>query len=90
MKSNLQNFDRKLGIANKREIMDKPRPCGCKGCRTCLICEKDYGISKNITIDKVRFSLLLKEICFYVIFCFRPMERTFIALGVIKHGQAGI
>ncbi|KAJ8924769.1 hypothetical protein NQ315_000922 [Exocentrus adspersus] len=24
--------------------MDKPRPCGCKGCRTCLICETQYEI----------------------------------------------
>ncbi|XP_044261340.1 alpha-ketoglutarate-dependent dioxygenase alkB homolog 4 [Tribolium madens] len=25
--------------------MDKPRPCGCKGCRTCLICESTFGLS---------------------------------------------
>ncbi|XP_018570128.1 alpha-ketoglutarate-dependent dioxygenase alkB homolog 4 [Anoplophora glabripennis] len=24
--------------------MDRPRPCGCKGCRTCLICEAEYKI----------------------------------------------
>lgn len=33
--------------------MDKPRPCGCKGCRTCLICEKEFGLSKSIDINKV-------------------------------------
>ncbi|XP_055713522.1 alpha-ketoglutarate-dependent dioxygenase alkB homolog 4 [Phlebotomus papatasi] len=27
--------------------MDYPRPCGCKGCRTCLLCEKEYGINKK-------------------------------------------
>lgn len=27
--------------------MDKPRPCGCKGRRTCLICELEYGINKT-------------------------------------------
>ncbi|RZC33816.1 hypothetical protein BDFB_003819 [Asbolus verrucosus] len=33
--------------------MNKPRPCGCKGCRTCLICEKNYGItSKNVDLEK--------------------------------------
>ncbi|XP_063930498.1 alpha-ketoglutarate-dependent dioxygenase alkB homolog 4 [Zophobas morio] len=33
--------------------MDKPRPCGCKGCRTCLICEKDYGLGvKNFPLRK--------------------------------------
>lgn len=24
--------------------MDYPRPCGCKGCRVCLLCEKEFGI----------------------------------------------
>lgn len=27
--------------------MTKPRPCGCKGCRTCLVCETQYGADKN-------------------------------------------
>lgn len=27
--------------------MDHPRPCGCKGCRVCLICENEYGITKK-------------------------------------------
>ncbi|XP_033229914.1 alpha-ketoglutarate-dependent dioxygenase alkB homolog 4 isoform X2 [Belonocnema kinseyi] len=26
--------------------MESVRPCGCKGIRTCLICEKEYSISK--------------------------------------------
>ncbi|XP_032513755.2 alpha-ketoglutarate-dependent dioxygenase alkB homolog 4 [Danaus plexippus] len=33
----------------------KPRPCGCKGCRTCLICETYYGAEelKNLVkLDK--------------------------------------
>lgn len=25
--------------------LNQTRPCGCKGCRTCLICEVSYGIS---------------------------------------------
>lgn len=33
--------------------MDTPRECGCKGCRTCLLCETKYGVSKDrMTIDK--------------------------------------
>ncbi|KAF5278080.1 hypothetical protein FQR65_LT03596 [Abscondita terminalis] len=35
--------------------MDKPRPCGCKGCRTCLVCEKEFGVinkSFNLSRDK--------------------------------------
>ncbi|XP_019873403.2 alpha-ketoglutarate-dependent dioxygenase alkB homolog 4 [Aethina tumida] len=31
--------------------MDQPRPCGCKGCRTCLLCEKDYDIIKESTLN---------------------------------------
>ncbi|KAJ9596707.1 hypothetical protein L9F63_012265 [Diploptera punctata] len=27
--------------------MDTTRPCGCKGIRTCLICEEEYGISQK-------------------------------------------
>ncbi|CAK1552577.1 unnamed protein product [Leptosia nina] len=33
----------------------KPRPCGCKGCRTCLICETRYGadtLKTSIELDK--------------------------------------
>lgn len=30
----------------RRSKMFKPRPCGCKGIRTCLICEADFGIEK--------------------------------------------
>lgn len=35
--------------------MTKPRPCGCKGCRTCLVCETQYGADKlklQLDIDK--------------------------------------
>ncbi|XP_072943692.1 alpha-ketoglutarate-dependent dioxygenase alkB homolog 4 [Epargyreus clarus] len=28
----------------------KPRPCGCKGCRTCLICETQYGAENLKTL----------------------------------------
>lgn len=27
--------------------MDTCRPCGCKGCRTCLLCEEQFNISKQ-------------------------------------------
>nr|XP_053624307.1 alpha-ketoglutarate-dependent dioxygenase alkB homolog 4 isoform X2 [Plodia interpunctella] len=35
--------------------MTKPRPCGCKGYRTCLICETQYGAEKfklQLNLDK--------------------------------------
>ena len=32
--------------------METVRQCGCKGIRTCLICEKEYSISKpNLTAE---------------------------------------
>lgn len=27
--------------------MDGPRPCGCKGCRTCLICEEEFNLQEK-------------------------------------------
>lgn len=32
--------------------MDSCRSCGCKGCRTCLICEKDFGLNNKNNIKK--------------------------------------
>lgn len=69
--------------------MDKSRPCGCKGCRTCLICEKTFGISKQQDIDKVCYLILLITIPYNTIF-FRVMGLTFTVRGVIKHGLVGI
>ncbi|KAF4525016.1 hypothetical protein B566_EDAN012123 [Ephemera danica] len=35
--------------------MAKPRPCGCKGVRTCLICESEYGAEKKqLDIDEAK------------------------------------
>lgn len=54
--------------------MDYPRPCGCKGCRTCLKCEEEYNIRKKdfSNIFKVsqiflfQFYLIFKPIIFYL------------------------
>lgn len=35
-----------LDIKKKGNIMETVRPCGCKGIRSCLICEAKYKISK--------------------------------------------
>lgn len=32
--------------------MVQPRPCGCKGCRTCLICETEYG-AENLKLQMI-------------------------------------
>ncbi|KXJ77336.1 hypothetical protein RP20_CCG007759 [Aedes albopictus] len=43
--------------------MDHPRPCGCKGRRTCLSCEKDFEI------ERVDFLKLFKPDCEAYSFC---------------------
>lgn len=46
------------------DILNKPRPCGCKGCRTCLICETDYGIvSPTYELSKEGGSYVYCPIC---------------------------
>lgn len=37
------------------KTMTKPRPCGCKGCRTCLVCETQYGA------DRLKLQLALEK-----------------------------
>lgn len=34
--------------------MDGPRPCGCKGCRTCLVCEKEFNINEKPYISEYK------------------------------------
>lgn len=43
--------------------MDGPRPCGCKGCRTCLVCEKEFNINEKPYINeyKVKATLIAHE-----------------------------
>ncbi|KAG5889671.1 hypothetical protein JTB14_007811 [Gonioctena quinquepunctata] len=43
--------------------MDKPRACGCKGRRTCLICEKEYNIRVETTLNKENESYIYCPIC---------------------------
>lgn len=39
--------------------MDYPRPCGCKGCRTCLKCEEEYNIGKKNFTNIFKVSLMI-------------------------------
>lgn len=41
--------------------MDYPRPCGCKGCRTCLKCEEDYNIRKKDFSNVFKVSLIFSH-----------------------------
>ena len=34
--------------------MDYPRPCGCKGRRTCLACEKEYNFDEKSFINEYK------------------------------------
>ncbi|XP_023015241.1 alpha-ketoglutarate-dependent dioxygenase alkB homolog 4 [Leptinotarsa decemlineata] len=43
--------------------MDKPRPCGCKGRRTCLICEKEYNIKVENTVNRESDYYIYCPIC---------------------------
>lgn len=43
--------------------MNTVRPCGCKGCRTCLLCEKEFNI-----LDKPSYCKLFQELESFV-FC---------------------
>ncbi|XP_055683957.1 alpha-ketoglutarate-dependent dioxygenase alkB homolog 4 [Lutzomyia longipalpis] len=44
--------------------MDYPRPCGCKGRRSCLLCENEYGIKQENFLAKYQ------ELSSYV-FCYK-------------------
>ncbi|XP_028138312.2 alpha-ketoglutarate-dependent dioxygenase alkB homolog 4 [Diabrotica virgifera virgifera] len=43
--------------------MNKPRPCGCKGLRSCYICEKDYNIVKSNFINLENGKYIYCYIC---------------------------
>lgn len=37
-------------VQTSMDFLNKPRPCGCKGCRTCLQCEQTYGLTTKPVI----------------------------------------
>ncbi|XP_055295379.1 alpha-ketoglutarate-dependent dioxygenase alkB homolog 4 [Sitodiplosis mosellana] len=52
---------------NSFKKMDYPRPCGCKGRRTCLACEKEYNFDEKSFITKY------KNLKYYV-FCYKCIK----------------
>lgn len=52
-------------MAKVYSIMETTRPCGCKGIRTCLICEKEYDIPSSDLAKRLRE----KEIFVYCPYC---------------------
>lgn len=40
--------------------MDYPRPCGCKGRRTCLKCEQEYNFDEKSFISAYKVNLFIK------------------------------
>lgn len=53
---NVRNI-RRREYSNKLNTMDIPRPCGCKGCRTCLTCEKKYDIEQKSFLNDYKVSI---------------------------------
>lgn len=44
--------------------MDYPRPCGCKGRRTCLVCEKEFNIEEKPFVAEYKVILFIEiNIC---------------------------
>ncbi|XP_057658683.1 alpha-ketoglutarate-dependent dioxygenase alkB homolog 4 [Diorhabda carinulata] len=43
--------------------MNKPRPCGCKGLRSCYICESEYNIIKSNNINVEHGKYVYCHIC---------------------------
>lgn len=39
--------------------MNYPRPCGCKGGRTCLVCEKEFNIKAQSFIHEYKVNILM-------------------------------
>lgn len=45
-------------------LLNKPRPCGCKGCRTCLQCEQTYGLTtKPVKLPKHNDAYIFCPFC---------------------------
>lgn len=55
--------------------MDYPRPCGCKGRRTCLACEKEYNFDEKSFINDYKVKkfihfktmTIISKLCFSLI-----------------------
>lgn len=46
------------------DFLHKPRPCGCKGCRTCLECENTFGVTtKPIKLPQHHGSYVFCPFC---------------------------
>lgn len=43
--------------------IDSPRLCGCKGCRTCLICEKELNLEEKPYISDYEVRLNIQNKC---------------------------
>lgn len=45
--------------------MDFPRPCGCKGRRSCLECEKEYNFGENSFIAEYKVNTFIKTMTIF-------------------------
>lgn len=74
--------------------METVRLCGCKGIRTCLICEKEYSIKKVDCSSELKVSVPINKLkILYLIFCnfiHRKDPVMSFALTATKLIQAGM
>lgn len=54
--------------------MDRSKVCGCKGIRTCLICEKEFNLTPTIDSLNLKVSYITK-LWFFAIISLKILSR---------------
>lgn len=75
--------------------MDRSQLCGCKGVRTCFICEKEFNLTPSVDSESLKVSNNTIFIYFFILllFCclvFRNYLTLHIVLIAICYGVAGM
>lgn len=42
--------------------MDRSQLCGCKGVRTCFICEKEYNLTPTVDSTSLKVNIIIIQI----------------------------
>jgi len=73
--------------------MDRSKLCGCKGVRTCFVCEKEFNLTPTINSESLKVSYYTH---FYLLFyllhslIFRNYQMHHIVLTAIYYGVVGM
>lgn len=73
--------------------MDRSKLCGCKGVRTCFVCEKEFNLTPTINSDSLKVSYYTYlYLLFYLLhsLIFRNYQMHHIVLTAIYYGVAGM